>query len=98
MAKAVITLDDKDGQISLSMFLEGGFQADSNAHQHAGLILKHLDELAGMKTEQAVQWVNGTYVPSAEMAVAGLRGLRVLYRRLPSAASLMAVYKCNQPN
>jgi hypothetical protein len=67
MSKA--TLNDKDGQISLSLFLEGGYQASSNAHQHAGLILKHLDSLAGMKTEQAVQWVDSAYVPSAEMAV-----------------------------
>ena len=64
MAKAVITLDDKDGQISMSLFLEGGYQASSNAHQQAGLILKYLDSLAGMKTEQAVQWVDGAYVPN----------------------------------
>jgi len=57
MAKAIITLDDKDGQISLSLFLVGGFQKDSNAHQHAGLVLKHLDEIAGMKTGTAVKWV-----------------------------------------
>ena len=62
------TLDGKDGQISMSLFLEGGFQKDSNAHQHAGLVLKDLDELAGMKTEQPVQWVDGTYVPNPEMA------------------------------
>lgn len=88
MSKAIITLEDVDGQISLSMFLEGGFQADSNAHQHAGLILKYLDSIAGMKTEQPVQWVGGTYVPSAEMAAAepeprglqldGANGLRLV--------------------
>ena len=66
MSKATLTLEDKDGQIQLSIFLEGGFQADSHAHQHAGLILKYLDSIAGMQTEQAVQWVDGAYVPSAE--------------------------------
>jgi hypothetical protein len=75
MSKAIITLDDKDGLISMSLFLEGGYQADSNAHQHAGLILKYLDELAGMKTEQAVQWVDGAYVPNAEKAEGGYIGL-----------------------
>jgi hypothetical protein len=69
MAKAILTLDDKDGQISMSLFLAGGCQASPNAHQHAGLILRYLDSPAGMNTEQPVQWVDVAYVPSAEMAV-----------------------------
>jgi len=68
MPKAVITLDDVDGQISMSLFLEGGFNKDSHAHQHANLVLKYLDSIAGMKTTEAVQWVEGAFVPSAEMA------------------------------
>jgi len=64
MSKAVITLADKDGQIEMSLFLEGGFQKDSHAHQHANLVLTYLDSIAGMKTEQAVQWVNGAFTPS----------------------------------
>lgn len=61
MTKAVITLKDTGGQIEMSLFLEGGFQKDSHAHQHANLVLKYLDSIAGMKTEGAVQWVDGEF-------------------------------------
>lgn len=73
MPKAIITLEDVtvDGQaqMTMSLFLEGGFQPESHAHQHAGLVLKHLDSIAGMKTDEAVKWVDGAFVPSGEMAV-----------------------------
>ncbi len=74
MPKAVITLDDTivDGQpqMAMSLFLEGGFNKDSHAHQHAGLVLKYLDSIAGMKTDEAVKWVDGAFIPAAEMAAA----------------------------
>lgn len=66
MTKAVITLKDTGGQIEMSLFLEGGFQKDSHAHQHANLVLKYLDSIAGMKTEGAVQWVEGEFQASKD--------------------------------
>lgn len=66
MPKAIITFDDVDGQVSMTLVMEGGFNKDSHAHQHAGLVLKHLDSIAGMKTTEAVQWVDGGFVPAAE--------------------------------
>ncbi len=59
MPKAVITLDDQDGQIGMTVFFEGGYQPDSNAHQHTNLIIKYLDSIAeGMKSEGEAKWVS----------------------------------------
>jgi len=45
MPKAILTIDDTpDGEMKLTLFLEGGFQVDSNAHQAANLLIKYLDE------------------------------------------------------
>lgn len=45
MPKAILTIDDTpDGDMKLDLFLEGGFQVDSNAHQAANLLIKYLDE------------------------------------------------------
>lgn len=57
--RAVITLDDKDGEVAMTLFLEGGFQVGSNAHQTANLIVKHLDELASIQSKGDVKWVDG---------------------------------------
>lgn len=85
MPKATITFDDAmvDGlpQVSMTLFLEGGFNKDSHAHQHAGLCLKHLDSITGMKTDEAVKWVDGAFVPSAEpegLQLDGPNGLRLV--------------------
>lgn len=64
MTQAVITLKDNGGQIEMSLFLEGGFQKESHAHQHANLVLQYLDSIAGMKSDEAVQWVDGDFTPS----------------------------------
>lgn len=59
MAKAILTLDDKDGKMSLSLFLEGGFQVDSDAHQCANLLIKHLDTLGAVEESSEVRTLTG---------------------------------------
>ena len=46
MAKAIITIEDIDGQIALSCDFGDGFDNHSHAHQHANLVIKTMDELA----------------------------------------------------
>jgi hypothetical protein len=48
MPKAILTLDTEDGEMKLDLFLEGGFQVESNAHQAAGILIKHLEELGSV--------------------------------------------------
>jgi hypothetical protein len=90
MPKATITLDDTlvDGlpQVSMSLFLPGGFDKESHAHQHAGLLLKYLDSIAGVKTDEAVKCVEGASMPEWGAAPAqeevlqldGANGLRLV--------------------
>lgn len=46
MSKATIILTDVEGAIDANIIFEGGFRADSHAHQHAHLLMKHLGEIA----------------------------------------------------
>lgn len=56
MPKAILTLDDTDdGEMKLDLFLEGGFQVDSNAHQAAGILIKHLEELGSVTSRSDVR-------------------------------------------
>lgn len=60
MPKAILTLDDTpDGEMKLDLFLEGGFQIDSNAHQAAGLLIKHLEELGSVTSRSEVRELTG---------------------------------------
>jgi hypothetical protein len=45
MGLAYINLEDmEDGSIAVQVVYKNGFDLKSNAHQHAGLIIKWLDE------------------------------------------------------
>jgi len=57
--RAVLTFDDVDGQVNMTVFLEGGYQADSGAHMMANSIIKHLDEQAAVRSASDVKWVAG---------------------------------------
>lgn len=60
MPKAIITIDDHDdGDMSLSLFLERGFQVDSNSHQCANLLIKHLQEMGDVKHAGEVRELTG---------------------------------------
>lgn len=60
MPKAILTLDDtEDGEMKLDLFLEGGFQVDSNAHQAAGILIKHLEELGSVTSRSEVRELTG---------------------------------------
>jgi hypothetical protein len=59
MPKAILTLDDVEGDMNLSLFLEGGFQVESNAHQAANLIIKYLSELGAVKEASEVKELTG---------------------------------------
>jgi hypothetical protein len=77
MAEATIRFVDVDGEISVTVFLEGGFQPTSHAHQHAQLCIKHLDEIGRVRDNQDTRWVAAEEVPAialppeAHLAVAG---------------------------
>jgi hypothetical protein len=57
--RAVITLDDQEGEVGMTLFLEGGFQKDSPAHQTASMIVNHLDKMASAREPGEVKWVDG---------------------------------------
>lgn len=58
MPKAIIELDDDNGQVVMRLKLEGGFQSDSNAHQHAYMCLKHLeDQCEAVKTDGKMEYI-----------------------------------------
>lgn len=59
MPKAILTMDDADGKLELSLFLEGGFQVDSDAHQCANLLIKHLDTLGAVEQAGEVRELTG---------------------------------------
>jgi hypothetical protein len=59
MPKAILTMDDRDGKLELSLFLEGGFQVDSDAHQCANLLVKHLDTLGAVEGQSEVRELTG---------------------------------------
>lgn len=60
MPKAILTIDDTpDGAMKLDLFLEGGFQVDSNAHQAANLLIKHLEESGDVLNRSEVRELTG---------------------------------------
>ena len=67
MPKAIIELDDLDGIVEMKLKLEGGFQAGSNAHQHAYMCLKHLvDQCEAVKTDGKMEYVTMADVDLAQ--------------------------------
>lgn len=46
MSKATIILTDVEGAIDANIIFEGGFRADSHAHQHAHILMRHMGEIA----------------------------------------------------
>lgn len=57
--RAVLTLDDQDSGVGLTLFLEDGFQKDSQAHQAANALVKHLESLSAIQSTGEVAWVEG---------------------------------------
>jgi hypothetical protein len=45
MAQATIILEDDNGAVACKVTFGGGWDAKSHAHQHANLMLKHMDEM-----------------------------------------------------
>ncbi len=81
MPKAILTLDDhEDGQMSLTLFLEGGFQVDSNAHQGANLILKYLQELGSVQSAGEIRELTGE---EAAAVIAQAQGAQNIAMGLP---------------
>jgi len=60
MPKAILTIDDTpDGEMKLDLFLEGGFQVDSNAHQAANLLIKYLNDHGDVTSRSEVRELTG---------------------------------------
>lgn len=73
MPKAILTIDDTpDGEMALSLFLEGGFQVDSNAHQCANLLIKNLDQMGAVTEASEVRELTGD---EAEQVIADATAL-----------------------
>lgn len=87
--RAVITLDDVEGEVGMTLFLEGGFQVDSNAHQTANLIVKHLDELASIRSKGDVKWVEGADAAWIADSVVAVPQVGEPALRLDSAAGVV---------
>ena len=66
MGLATITLRDKDGAIDVGLVFEGGFNPASHAHQHAQLLIKHMDELAVRQGEPVVKAMDKLHAMAAE--------------------------------
>ena len=60
--KAIITFDDKDDGVEVSVILEGGFNKDSHAHQNANICLNYLDNVAGAKSNESTHWTTADEV------------------------------------
>jgi len=43
MSKVTLTFEDVDGQVGMTINLEGGFNPESNAHKTANMVLNWLD-------------------------------------------------------
>lgn len=57
--RAVLTLDDQDGGVGMTLFLEDGFTPTSQAHQAANALVKHLESLSAIQSTGEVAWVQG---------------------------------------
>ena len=54
MGIATIILEDDNGQVACKATFEGGWNPASHAHQHANLMLKHLDSLCTRASEPEI--------------------------------------------
>jgi hypothetical protein len=59
MGTATITLSDDNGEVACKAIFDGGWDKDSHAHQHANLMLKHMDELCTRVSTPEVEAVPG---------------------------------------
>lgn len=76
MPKAIITLDDhEDGQMSLTLFLEGGFQVDSNAHQGANLLINYLQDLGSVQSTSEIKELTGEEAEAVIAEAAGAQNI-----------------------
>jgi hypothetical protein len=57
MPTATIILSDDNGAVACKATFEGGWDSTSHAHQHAHLMLKHMDDLCTRVTTPEVQEV-----------------------------------------
>ena len=66
MAKVTITLSDQDGAIKADVVFQGGpFDPKSHAHQHAQLLLKHMDEIAQRQGEPEIKAIDKLHEQAA---------------------------------
>jgi hypothetical protein len=57
--RAVITLDDQDGGVGMTLFLEDGFTPTSQAHKAANALVQHLESLSAIQSTGEPQWIAG---------------------------------------
>lgn len=57
--RAVITLDDQDGGVGMTLFLEDGFTPTSQAHKAANALVQHLESLSAIQSTGETKWVEG---------------------------------------
>ena len=60
MPGAYISIEDTpEGELAVKCGFEGGWNKDSHAHQHAQILLAHLDTLAERRSEPEVVNLDG---------------------------------------
>lgn len=52
MSRATLVLSDKYGMVDASLVFDGGFDAQSPAHQHAQILVKLMDEMFASKQDE----------------------------------------------
>ena len=57
MGTATIVLSDDNGAVACKATFDGGWDASSHAHQHANLMLRHMDEICTRVSTPEVQEV-----------------------------------------
>ena len=55
MGMATIVLEDDNGQVACKATFSGGFDTRSHAHQHANLMLQHMDSICTRASEPEVK-------------------------------------------
>jgi hypothetical protein len=68
MGMATIILSDDAGTVACKATFDGGWNPASHAHQHANLLLKHMDELCTRASEPEIQ---AAEVKEARIVVVG---------------------------
>lgn len=59
MATATIVLEDDNGAVACKVVFDGGWNPESHAHQHANLMLKHMDEMCTRVSTPEVEAIPG---------------------------------------